>query len=532
MSDLVDRIAQAYQHHQEGRLEQARASYRAILSEQPDQVDVLFLLSTVLLPSQPEQSLDLALHALAASRGAGGMGVSEAALLDHCAACLKRLDRDPAEEAICLVRAQMLEPANAERLFLTAEAQRRAGRGEEASDTLRRYLALRPEDINARSNLGALLLQADRNAEAAETLRRVVDVEPRHLQAWINLATALMKLQRLDESETAYRRALEIAPDNDLATRGLNHVYTLVVPRWHFVMMNDRRRNEAYQSAIERAIRRFRETAGRPPLVLEIGAGSGLLSMMAARAGADHVVACEMVRPVAEAAREIIARNGLSQRITVHQKKSSDLVVGIDLPRRADILVSEIFDAGLLGEYVLAALAHAREHLLEPGAAIVPARATVRMMAIESAEIHEYFRADNANGCGFDLAYFNRFAKLTYEQLAIRRYAFEPIAAPAAVLDFDFTAYVPDREREMTLVPVRDGMLHAWAFWFTLDFDGETFFDTGPFAESTCWAQAVQVEARPRPVRRGEPLALLAMQTRSEIHFAIRDDRADVLTAT
>lgn len=524
MSDFVDRIAQAYQHHQEGRLDQARASYRAILSEQPDQVDVLFLLSALLLPNQPEQSLDLARRALASSRGAGGMGVSEAALLDHCAACLRRLDLDPAEEADCLARAQALDPANADRIFLIAEAQRRCGRGEEAGDTLRRFLALRPEDVNARSNLGALLLQADRNAEAAETLRRVVDAEPQHLQAWINLATALMKLQRLEESESAYRRALGIAPDNDLATRGLNHVYTLVVPRWHFVMMNDRRRNEAYQAAIERAIRRFREATGRPPLVLEIGAGSGLLSMMAARAGAERVVACEMVRPVAEAAREIIARNGLSERITVHQKKSSDLVVGVDLPRRADLLVSEIFDAGLLGEYVLAALAHAREHLLAPGAAIVPARATVRMMPIESPEIHEYFRADNTNGCGFDFEPFNRFAKLTYEQLAIRRYAFEPLAEPAAVLDFDFATDVPDRERDLTIVPVRDGMFHAWVFWFTLDFDGEAFFDTGPYAESTCWAQAVQVEARPRAVLQGESLAVRVSQTRSEIRFARAED--------
>lgn len=517
--DLHQRIAAAYDAHQSGQLKIAEARYREVLADVPGQVDVLYLLSSLLSEREPDTALDLARGALASSLGRGGLGVSEAALLDRCAACLKHLDCDPIEEANHLERAQTLEPGNTTRLFVLAEAQRRSGRLADAIDNLRRFLDAQPDDINARSNIGALLLQADRNAEAEEMLRKVVETEPRHVQAWVNLGTALMKLQRLDESEAAYRRALGVEPGNELAVRGLNHVYTLVVPRWHFVMMNDRWRNEAYDVAISRAIRRFRESTGRSPLVLEIGAGSGLLSMMAARAGAEHVVACEMVRPVAVAAAEIVARNGFSDRVTIHHKKSSDLVVGVELPRRADLLVSEIFDAGLLGEYVLGALSHAREHLLQPGAVIVPARASVWMMPIESREVHEYFRADNANACGFDLGLFNRFAKLTYEQLALRRYAFEALADPVTVLDFDFTADVPDRERVISVTPTRSGHLHAWVFWFTLDFDGETFFDTGPYSERTCWAQAVQVEALPPRVSEGKAFGVRISQTRSEIRF-------------
>lgn len=517
--DLHQRIAAAYDAHQRGQLKTAEARYREVLADVPGQVDVRYLLSSLLLEREPEAALDLARGALANSLGRGGLGVSEAALLDHCAACLKRLACDPIEEASHLERAQTLEPGNATRLFALAEAQRRGGRLADAIDNLRRFLDARPDDINARSNLGALLLQADRNVEAEEMLRKVLESEPRHVQAWVNLGTALMKLQRLDEAEAAYRQVLVVDPGNELAVRGLNHVYTLVVPRWHFVMMNDRWRNEAYDAAISRAIRRFRETTGRPPLVLEIGAGSGLLSMMAARAGAEHVVACEMVRPVAVAAAEIVARNGFSDRVTIHHKKSSDLVVGVELPRRADLLVSEIFDAGLLGEYVLAALSHAREHLLQPGAAIVPARASVWMMPIESPEVREHFRADNANACGFDLELFNRFAKLTYEQLPLRRYKFEALADPVAVLDFDFTADVPDRERVISVMPTRSGYLHAWVFWFTLDFDGESFFDTGPYSERTSWAQAVQVEALPQRVSEGKAFGVRINQTRSEIRF-------------
>ncbi len=523
MLDPSEQIAAAYDAHTAGRHDVAEAGYRAVLANHPTQVDALFLLSSLLSEPQPEAALDLARSALNASRGGGGLGVSEVALLDHGAACFRRLELDPKAEVDLLTRAMALDPANSTRLFLLGEAQRRSGRGGDAIVMFRRFLERQPDDVNALSNVGALLLQADRNLDALTVLERVVALAPRHMHGWINLATIYSRLNRLDEAEDAYRRALDLEPSNQAAKQGLNNVYTRVVPRWHFVMMNDRRRNEAYQAAIERAILRFREANGRPPLVLEIGAGSGLLSMMAARAGAEHVVACEMVRPVAEVATGIVARNGLADRVTVHNKKSSDLVVGIDLPRRADILVSEIFDAGLLGENVLAALSHAREHLLRPDATIVPARATVRMMPIESPEIHEYYNASNANACGFDFEPFNLFAKVGYDQLALRRYAFDALADPVAVLDFDFTTDVPDRERLISVVPKRDGSLHAWTFWFTLDFDGETFFDTGPYTASTCWAQAVQIEQQPRRVRPGEPVSVRVSQTRSEIRFAFDD---------
>ena len=76
------------------------------------------------------------------------------------------------------------------------------------------------------------------------------------------------------------------------------------VLQYHFHMINDATRNDAYEAAIVRAL------AGRGgALVLDVGAGTGLLSMMAARAGA-RAVACEMVPELAAAATRIVAANG------------------------------------------------------------------------------------------------------------------------------------------------------------------------------------------------------------------------------
>lgn len=57
------------------------------------------------------------------------------------------------------------------------------------------------------------------------------------------------------------------------------------------------------------------EAAVPGKVVLDIGTGSGLLAMMAARAGAARVIACEMNAAVAETARRIIAANGLADRM-------------------------------------------------------------------------------------------------------------------------------------------------------------------------------------------------------------------------
>ena len=93
------------------------------------------------------------------------------------------------------------------------------------------------------------------------------------------------------------------------------------VPQWHFAMLNDDRRVEAYRRAINTAVR-------SGDVVLDVGTGSGLLAILAARAGAQRVYACERVERIAAKAREIIASNGLSDRIEVLSNSSHDLVVG------------------------------------------------------------------------------------------------------------------------------------------------------------------------------------------------------------
>ena len=99
------------------------------------------------------------------------------------------------------------------------------------------------------------------------------------------------------EAVASYRQAIALDPGMAAAHNGLDTVLGSMVPIWHVPMMNDALRNEAYFQALARAVTPQSQ-------VLEIGTGSGLLSMMAARLGARSIVTCEGEPIIAAAAKQ------------------------------------------------------------------------------------------------------------------------------------------------------------------------------------------------------------------------------------
>ena len=131
-------------------------------------------------------------------------------------------------------------------------------------------------------------------------------------------------------------------------------------------MLHDRRRTGDYLAAIEAAVR-------PGDVVLDIGTGSGVLAVAAARAGARHVYAVEATG-IGTVAAEVFAANGVADRIT--------LVTGwserIDLPEPADVLVAELIGSEPLEENILETTLDARRRLLTPTARLVPHTLTLR----------------------------------------------------------------------------------------------------------------------------------------------------------
>jgi protein arginine N-methyltransferase 1 len=131
-------------------------------------------------------------------------------------------------------------------------------------------------------------------------------------------------------------------------------------PVEHARMLDDQRRTGDYLAALSEAVR-------PGDVVLDIGTGSGVLAVAAARAGARHVYALE-ASDIAEVAGQVFAANGVQDKVTLIPGWSRQ----IELPEPADVLVSEIIGNEPFEEEILETVLDARRRLLKPAARLIP----------------------------------------------------------------------------------------------------------------------------------------------------------------
>jgi len=103
----------------------------------------------------------------------------------------------------------------------------------------------------------------------------------------------------------------------------IDYDYKQEVARAAFAdMLHDTERNHLYYVGLEAAIRKKRKE-GAKVHVLDIGTGTGLLSMMAVRLGADTITAIEEFAPMANCAEKVTRLNGCWDRINLIRKRST-----------------------------------------------------------------------------------------------------------------------------------------------------------------------------------------------------------------
>ncbi|MDA7519408.1 50S ribosomal protein L11 methyltransferase [bacterium] len=160
----------------------------------------------------------------------------------------------------------------------------------------------------------------------------------------------------------------------------------------HGSMLRDEVRCKAFRDALE-------EVVTPDSVVLDIGAGTGILSIFAAQAGAKQVYAVER-SPVAQAAKEIISRNGLSDRITVIQGEMETL----ELPEKVDVIVSEWLGGYGVDENLLPIVIQARDRWLKPGGVMIPGTTTSWMVPAYDDYLQEEIEFYDSQPYGVDLS--------------------------------------------------------------------------------------------------------------------------------
>lgn len=300
-------------------------------------------------------------------------------------------------------------------------------------------------------------------------------------------------------------------------------------------MLHDKDRNIKYYQGIRAAVSRVKDK-GQKALVLDIGTGTGLLSMMAVTAGADFCYAVEVFKPMAEAAVKIVEKNGFSDKIKVINKHSTEVTVGPDgdLPCRANILVTELFDTELIGEGALPSYEHAHKHLVQEDCEAVPHRATVYAQLVESKRMwswNKLFPVRVQTGLG--------------EQLIIPPSELERCPGAPSVYDIqlnqvspaDFTVlsdvlpmFSVDFSKQVSssaachskqFVPLASGQAQVVLSWWDIEMDpeGKIKCTMAPFWAQTDpqelqwrdhWMQCVYFLPQEEPIMQGSPRCLAA----------------------
>lgn len=342
---------------------------------------------------------------------------------------------------------------------------------------------------------------------------QAVQADPKDQQALAYLGQLHINLGRYAPALEVYYELLRLNPGNLKVRSRVRALHLRLVDVWHYPMLNDQIRNSAFERVIKSAVK-------PDMIVLDIGTGSGLLAMLAARAGAKHVYACEQSYPIARVASEIIRRNGLSEKITVFNCWSEALKVGAQLPEKADLLIAEIFGSSLIDEHVVRFFNHANAELLKPNAQIIPAGGTIYGMLINSAAIRQRIKVKDV--CGFDLSLMNALYDEPTVQVDLSKEKHQKLSEPFELFNYDFKKPLAvQAEQVCSVKPITNGECNGIAMWFKLKLDSQISISTSPDEPATHWQQMVQVFENPFGVKAGEEIKILARNFDDRISFSL-----------
>jgi tetratricopeptide (TPR) repeat protein len=204
-TDAADLVGQGLHYQQSGRLAEAEALYRRVLTQQPDHADALHLLGLVAHQSG-QHGAAVELIGRAIKRHA-----QNPIYFSNLGIALKYLGR--LEEAVAAYReAIRLQPGYAEAFYNCANALKEMKRLDEALASYDTALALRPDYAAALQNRGLVLQELQRPDEALASLDKALALKPDYAEACFNRGLVLQQMERFDEALTSYDQVVSLRP--------------------------------------------------------------------------------------------------------------------------------------------------------------------------------------------------------------------------------------------------------------------------------------------------------------------------------
>lgn len=396
-----------------------------------------------------------------------------------------------------------------EELYSKGESQR-------AKEKLYETLQRDPGHFKGNLLLGKILVTEEQGQHAIMFLQKALQQKEDDAEVHAHMGMAFYQMGKHEACIKSLRRSLELDPNRYETQVQLGQVMAQFVPPWHFGMLSDLERNEAYDKLLS-------EFITPESVVLDIGTGSGLLAMMAARHGAKHIYACEQSHFVADVAKEIISQNGFSDRITLFPNKSSDIQPH-HLSEVPNLIIGEIFDSAMVGEGAIPSFRDAYKRLAGPECRVIPNKAEIKGMLIES------FGQKSINPLGdisgFDLSAFNQFrAPTDYASIRLPNYSHRFLSNEQVFLQYDFeNLHEPRNDNEpfkidTSILVSHSGMAHGIVLWFDLSMENRMMLSNEPSRLDNHWGQAVCFFREKIEVKPGDQILTTLCHTDMRIWF-------------
>lgn len=263
-------------------------------------------------------------------------------------------------------------------------------------------------------------------------------------------------------------------------------------------MVKDHRRTEAFAQAI-------REVVKKTDVVLDVGTGTGLLAMLAARAGARRVYAIDQAE-VTQTAANLIKANGLDAKVKVFRGFAQDL----QLDEPVSLIISEWLGNFGFVEAMLDDVIAARDKNLAPGGRMLPSHIELLLAPVDEPLL--YYQdgpgAWREPVFGLDLSSLEALELAQGRGIQTRVEPGAQLATGASLFELDLAkagTEDPFREGKLHFVVKRDGVLNGFVGWFSARLSPGVVLDTGPHLPETHWSQSY-IAFPGKPVRRGQVL--------------------------